>query len=198
MTTLKFDEKVECGPEFVALRILENCDQLKVGDVWLPEMTGENARLAHCVVEDCGSKAADEYGLKAGDYVMIDRLSTFAHTAPVCVCRYNNVICLTDKDRVEFRPLKGMAFVEPDKRDDVACVNGVYVPGDYDEKLNIGTVTAVNIDDAAYPFKAGDRVLVTKGADVMELGERVVYIYKKDMLICRVVGSADNKEEEKK
>jgi len=192
MTTLEFDKKVECGPEFVALRILENCDQLKVGNIWLPDMTGENARLAHCIIEDVGSKAAEEYGLKVGDYVMIDRLSTFAHTAPVCVCRYNNIICLTDASRSEFRPLLGMAFVEPERKEDVANVNGVYVPGNYDDRLNVGTVTAVNINDAGYPFKTGDKVVVTKGADVMELGERKVYIYKKDMLVCRI--TEDGKE----
>ena len=192
MTTLEFDKKVECGPEFVALRILENCDQLKVGNIWLPDMTGENARLAHCIIEDVGSKAAEEYGLKVGDYVMIDRLSTFAHTAPVCVCRYNNIICLTDASRSEFGPLLGMAFVEPERKEDVANVNGVYVPGNYDDRLNVGTVTAVNINDAGYPFKTGDKVVVTKGADVMELGERKVYIYKKDMLVCRI--TEDGKE----
>lgn len=187
MVTLKFDRKVECGPEFVALRILENCDQLRVGSIWLPDMTGENARLAHCVVENCGGKASDEYGIRAGDYVMIDRLSTFAHTAPVCLCRYNNVICLTNADRTEFRPLKDMVFVEPDQKDPVAKVDNVYVPGSYDDKLNIGTVTAVNVSDPEYRFSVGDRVLVTKGADIMELGEKKTYIYKKDMLICRIL-----------
>lgn len=188
MTTLKFDKKVECGPEFVALRILENCDQLKVGNIWLPEMTGSNARLAHCVVENCGSKASSEYGIKDGDYVMIDRLSTFAHTAPVCLCRYNNVICLTNADKSEFHPLKDMVFVEPDEKKAVAKLENIYVPGDYDDKLNTGTVTDINVQDPAYHFKKGDSVLVTKGADVMELGERKVYIYKKDMLICRIIG----------
>ena len=188
MTTLQFDKKVECGPEFVALRILENCDQLKVGNIWLPEMTGANARLAHCIIENCGTKAADEYGIKAGDYVMIDRLSTFAHTAPVCLCRYNNVICLTNKDRTEFRPLKDMVFVEPDEKEAIAKVGNIYVPGAYDDKLNIGTVTDINVKDSAYPFKKGDKVLVTKGADMVEFGECKIYIYKKDMLICRIIG----------
>ena len=189
MTTLKFDKKVECGPEFVALRILENCDNLKVGDIWMPESVGANSRLAHCVIESCGSKATDEYGIKTGDYVMIDRLSTFAHTAPVCLTRYNNVICITDKDNKEFKPLKDMVFVIPDEHDAVANLDGVYVPGSYDEKLNIGTVSAANISDPAYAFGVGDRVLVTKGADLMELGTKKVYIYKKDMLICKILES---------
>lgn len=28
MNTIQFDEKVECGPEFVALRILDNLDEM--------------------------------------------------------------------------------------------------------------------------------------------------------------------------
>ena len=36
MEIIKFDEKVQCGPEFVALRLLDNCDDLKVGNIWLP------------------------------------------------------------------------------------------------------------------------------------------------------------------
>lgn len=187
MTTLKFDKKVECGPEFVALRIIGDCEQMRVGNIWIPDMTGANERLAHCLVEDCGKKASEEYGIKAGDYVMIDRLSTFAHTAPVCMCRYNNVICVTDRDKSSFSPLRNMVFVEPEQKDDVVKVGNVYVQGDYDEKLNVGTVTASNVPDGDYPFSVGDKVVVTKGADVMDLGERRVYIYKKDMLVCRIV-----------
>lgn len=187
MTTLEFDKKVKCGPEFVALRILDNCDQLRSGNIWLPDMTEANGRLARCVIEDCGAKAAEEYGLKAGDYVMIDRLSTFAHTAPVCVCRYNNVICLTDENGSEFRPVKDMAFVEPEDKDGVANLNGVYVPGCYDDRLNIGVITAINVDDKDYDFHAGDKVVLTKGADEVQVGDRKIYIYKKDMLVCRIV-----------
>lgn len=185
MNLIHFDEKVECGPEFVALRILENCDQLKVGNIWLPQQAAANARLAHCVVEDCGSKAAEEYGLSKGDYVLIDRLATFAHTAPVCLARYNNVICLSNEANSEFRPLKGMLFVEPDEKGEKQ-VGGVYVPAGYDDKLNTGTVTAENVQDPEYNFKVGDRVLMTKGADIVDIGERRVYIYKKDMVICRI------------
>lgn len=35
MTTIQFDKKLECGPEFVAVRIIENGEDLKVGNIWL-------------------------------------------------------------------------------------------------------------------------------------------------------------------
>ena len=127
MNIIEFDKKVECGAEFVALRILDNCDQLKSGNIWLPDTAGANNRLAFCRIENCGAKASEEYGIKAGDYVMIDRLSTFAHTAPVCLVKYNNVICLTDEKNQEYRPLRNMLFVEPDEKDGVTKVGGIYV-----------------------------------------------------------------------
>lgn len=188
MTTLEFDKKVICGPEFVALRILENCDTLKIGDIYVPNMTEENARLAFCIIENCGSKAAEEYGIKEGDYVMIDRLATFAHTAPVALVKYNNVICLTNKDRSEFKPLRNMLFVEPEDKEAVSQVGGVWVPGAF-EKLNDGFITEMNCDaELNLPFTVGDKVLVTKGADVMDLGQQKVYIYKHDMIICTIEG----------
>ena len=108
MNTISFDKKVICGPEFVALRIIDNLNDMQLDGVWLPDTVEANNRLAHCIIENVGSKAAEEYGIKIGDYVMIDRLSTFAHTSPVCMCRYNNVICKTNKDRSEYHPLRSL------------------------------------------------------------------------------------------
>lgn len=187
MNTVFFDKKVKCNDEFVALRILENCDDLKTDGIWLPSTVGENERLAHCVIEDVGAKAASEYGIKAGDHVMIDRLSTFGHTAPVCTCRYNNVICFTDENMRDFRPLRNMLFVEPDSKGNMTDVGGVYIANDAD-KLNIGTITAENLqsESDSCKFKVGDRVLLTKGPDTVEIGDRIIYIYKHDMLVCKI------------
>lgn len=186
MTTINFDKKVKCGPEFVSVRILQNFDDLKIGAVWLPTTAGENERLAHAVIENIGETAAEKYGLAAGDYVMIDRLSTFAHTAPVALLKYNNVICKTDADMSDFWPVKDMLFVEEDDKDPISKVGNVFVPG-YTDKLNVGTVTKTACSpEVKSPFKAGDKVLVTKGADVVQLGTRVLRIYKHDMIICAI------------
>jgi len=189
MNTINFNEKVQCGPEFVALRILDNLEDMELGGVWLPDSVCANSRLAFCVIEDVGSKAADEYGIKVGDYVMIDRLSTYAHTAPICMCRYNNVICLTDKDRTDYYPLRNMLFAEMDEKGDVTNVDGVYVEN-YAERLNIGRITAENLDEETKKtcsFKTGDRIIMTKGPDVVRIGDRTLYIYKHDMIVCKVL-----------
>ena len=187
MTTIDFDKKLVCGPEFVAVRIIDNCEDLKVGNIWLPQSAESNGRLARAVVENVGTKAAEEYGLAVGDFVMIDRLSTFAHTAPVAALKYNNVICKTNNDGSEYFPLKNMLFVEPERKDDMAKVNSIYVPGSYDGKLNLGTITKMNCDEELkLPFKVGDKVMLTKGADVVQINQTKLYIYKHDMIVATV------------
>jgi hypothetical protein len=186
MTTIEFDKKLICGPEFVAVRIIENCEDLKIGNIWLPQTASSNERLAFAVVENVGSKAAEEYGLKEGDYVMFDRLSTFAHTAPVAAMKYNNVICLTNKEQSDYFPLKNMLFVEPDEKDDITKVNNIYVMG-YADKLNVGTITKMNCVDEL-PFTNGDKVMLTKGADCVQFGEKKIYIYKHDMIVAKIEG----------
>ena len=106
MNITKFDKKCKCCPDFVAVRILDNCDELKVGSIYLPSTSKLNERLARCIVEDVGTNAAEKYGICVGDYVYIDRLSTFAHTAPVALLKYENVIMKTNKDATEFYPAR--------------------------------------------------------------------------------------------
>ena len=186
MNYTEFDKKCKCGPEFVCVRIIEKCDQLKVGNVWLPGNAAANGRLAHCIIEDVGSVSAEKYGLEVGDYVMIDRLATFSHTAPVALLKYENVIVKTNADRSEFWPLKNMIFVEPDEKDPISKVGNIYVPG-YQDKLNIGTIVKEALEDKEkFPFEVGQKVIVTKGADVVELGMTKIHIYKQDMIICTV------------
>lgn len=189
MNTISFDKKVICGPEFVALRIIDNLNDMQLDGVWLPDTVEANNRLAHCIIENVGSKAAEEYGIKIGDYVMIDRLSTFAHTSPVCMCRYNNIICKTNKDRSEYHPLRNMLFVELDEKNNVSNVDGVYIEN-YANKLNIGYITDENLDidiKETVGFNLGDRIVMTKGPDIVSIGDRLLYIYKHDMIVCKVI-----------
>lgn len=186
MTHIEFDKKCKCGPKFVCVRILENCENLKVGNIWLPQSAGANGRLAHCIIEDVGHIAAENYGLKTGDYVLIDRLSTFAHTAPIALLKFENVIVKTNADKSDFWPLRNMVFVEPEKKEAIATIGNIAVPN-YFEKLNVGTILKMNVDeDLKLGFKVGDKVLLTKGADVVELGTQTLHVFKHDMLICSI------------
>lgn len=146
-----------------------------------------NGRLGFYVIEDIGSKASQELGVTVGDYVLADRLSSFAHTEPVCLMKYDNIICKASKDRTSFSPLKNKVFVKHDKHEDVSEVGGVYVTK-YDGKLNTGTVTAINIEDGIdFPFAVGDKVMLVKGGDLVDLGEDRFSIYKHDAIICKFI-----------
>ena len=185
MNQIKFDKKCKCGPEFVCVRIIENCDDLKVGSIWLPANSHANSRLAHCLVEDVGHVAAEKMGIATGDYVLIDRLATFAHTQPIALLKYDSVIVKTNKQKNDFWPLRNMVFVEPDKKEAFDTIGSLVVPTSASAKLKLGTILKMNCDeDLKLGFKVGDRVLMTRGADVVELGEQTLYVYKHDMIVC--------------
>lgn len=186
MTTIEFNKKLKCGNDYVAVEVIDVLNQMKVGNVYLPDSYGENERLAHCKVMDVGEGAKDKLGIEAGDYVMIDRLATFAWTAPSAALKYDSVICKTNADKSDFFPLKDTLFVEPDAKDDRTEINGLVLIN-YDKRLNLGTVikTGFNKSDA-YPFEAGDKVMLVKGGDLVEINSRKIYIFKKDMIVCTV------------
>ena len=186
MTTIQFDKKLKCGNVFVAVRVLDVQNETKIGNVYLPDTYASNGRLAHCKVEDVGSGAKEKLGIEVGDYVMIDRLATFAWTAPVAALKYDSVICKTDEGKTDFFPLKDMLFVEPDKKDSMTEVGGLLV-ANYDKRLNLGTVTKTNFEKTdEYPFEAGDKVMLVKGGDLLDTGDVKIHIFKKDMIVCTV------------
>lgn len=186
MTTIQFDKKLKCGSDFVAVEVLDVLNEVKIGNVYLPDSYGSNSRLAHCRITDVGVHAKEKLGIEVGDYVMIDRLSTFAWTAPMAALKYDSVIMKTDKDKSEYFPLKDCAFIEPEQKEDATNVNGVLVVN-YDKRLNLGTIIKKNFDtNPEYPFGINDKVMLVKGGDFVDLGEKKIYIYKKDMIVCTI------------
>lgn len=186
MTTIEFDKKLKCGNDFVAVRVLSNDDEISVGGIYLPDSFQANGKLAFCQVEDIGKNASEKTGVKVGDYVMIDRLATFAWTAPSAALRYDSVICKTNSDRSEYFPLEGSMFVEPDAKDDVTDVNGIYV-ANYTKRLNTGKIVKVGFEKSdEFPFAVGDRVMLVKGGDQIQLGNNIVHIFKKEMIVCTI------------
>lgn len=186
MNITEFDKRLQCGNDFVAVRIIENCDELKIGNIYLPDQSKANGRLAFCIIENIGKTAKEKTSCNVGNYIMIDRLATFSHTSPVACLKYDSIICLTNKDNNDFYPLKDMLFVEPDDKDNVAKIGNIYMLNPED-KLNLGKITKINFNKSdEYPFEVGQHVMLTKGADEVQFGEKKVYIYKKDMIICKI------------
>jgi co-chaperonin GroES (HSP10) len=186
MTTIKFDKKLKCGNDFVAVTVIDTLDELKIGNIYISDSIAANNRLAFCKVDDVGVNAKDILGIEIGDYVMIDRLATFAWTAPSAALKYDSVICKTNADRTEFWPLKDVLFVEPDIKNDTTNVNGVFVTN-YDKRLNTGTIVKMGFEtNDEYPFNIGDKVMLVKGGDEVNLGKTKFFIYKKDMIVCTI------------
>jgi len=185
MAETHFDKKVRCGAEYVALRVIENGSKINSGGIVLSESSYSNSKLGFYQIEDVGETASREYGLKVGDYVLADRLSIFYKSEPVGIIKYNNIIVKTNKDRSEWYPLKNMCFVEKTK-DPVANNGGIYLQNNSDS-LQIGRITAKNMsDDVVFPFEVGDKVLLVKGADTIQIGQSQIFIYKHDMVLCSI------------
>lgn len=186
MTNIKFDKKLTCGPDFVAVTILENGEQQKYGNIILPDTYQANGRLAFALATSVGANAKDKLGIVEGDYVMIDRLATFAHTAPSAALKYDSVICKTNSDKSDFFPLQDTLFVEPDQKDNLTDVGGVVV-ANYDGKLNTGKIIKIGFEkDDKYPFGVEDHVMMVKGGDQLQLSDKIVHIFKKDMIVCTI------------
>ena len=178
---IPFDKKVKCGAEFVALRVISDGKIINFENIQLAESANSNEKLGFYIVEDVGETAAKEYGLKVGDYVLADRLSTFYKTEPVCLMEYKNIVVKTNKDRSRYFPIKNSVFVVPDKDENED--SGFFVPS----KLKFGKIVAMNIaDDVVFPFSIGDRVLLVKDADYISVGTKELYIYRPQSLICKI------------
>lgn len=185
MNTIKFDKKLKCGPEYVAVRILDNADDMKVGQIYLSKDIASNGRLAFAIVEDVGKTAAEKRGIAAGDYVLVDRLSTFGHTHPVAALKYGNVIAKTDEKRSAMRPLLGMVLVEDGDGD--PKVGQIYVPG-YSDKLKTGRVVEANLTSGCeLHLEAGDEIVLTKKADAVDFGGKSFSIYHEEDIVAMVV-----------
>lgn len=186
MTNIQFDKTLKCGADFVSVKIIENGEQQHYGNIILPDTYEANGRLAFAEVMDVGVNAHEKLGIVVGDYVMIDRLATFAHTAPSAALKYDSVICKANKDKSDFFPLKDTLFVENDQKDETINVGGVYVQN-YADRLNTGTILKVGFEaNESYPFNVGDHVMMVKGGDMIKLSDKVVHIFKKDMIVCTI------------
>jgi co-chaperonin GroES (HSP10) len=185
MNEIEFNKKCIPSPEYVVLKVINRYDTMKVGEVLLPTSSFSNSRVGFYQVLAVGSTAEKYYGLKEGDYVVADRLAQCYKTKPIAVMKFTNIIAKTDSENKTFSPLKNMVFVKdnPNKTTNV----GGFLVSNYDKQLNIGVVVAMNLDDdIEVPFKVGDQVMIAKGGDSFTIGTEHIFIYKHDMIVCKV------------
>lgn len=191
MTTTYFDNKnLTPNNDFAVIEIIDNADLVKSGSVFIAESAFSNEKLAHGKILAVGTNAKQMYGLEPGQYCLFDRLSTFYHTAPVCVVRYDNVILMTNESRTEYRPVKGSIFVrELEDNSNLMSSSSKFVYSQGIENIRIGKITDMYLDEKEqeeFPFKIGDTVMLVKKGDAVNLGGKNLFIYKPSDIIVRL------------
>lgn len=183
--TIEFNKKCIPASEYVVLRVINRQDKMNLNGILIAESAYANDRLGFYQIEEVGKKAAEEYGLKKGDYVVADRLAQCYKTSPIAVMKYVNIIARTNEDNSQFSPLKNMVFVK-DEKNTTQNVDGILL-NNYSSQIRVGEVVAMNIDpEIEIPFKKGDKVMLSKGGDSFQVGSEHVYIYKYDMIVCKI------------
>lgn len=190
---MEFNNNVICAKEFIALKIIDNKDDLEFdGGIVVPNSFAENERLAFGEIINIGETAGKQTGLTVGDFVMFDRLSTFGHTKPIATLHYSNVVYKTDIKGELVKPLRNMICVKSLKQSGFVSEHGVYVSSSYSEKLNIGIIIDESYDEDSYEkteFPIGTKIILTKGADYVSTGttDSYVLLYKKEQIVCKVL-----------
>ncbi len=186
MDIIEFDKKVKVHADYVALRLLDEQRDLDMDGILVSNKEFANNRLAFYVIEDIGPIGAEDYGLKAGDYVLADKLATFYHSAPVSVMQYKNIIVKTNADRSEYFPLRNQVFVKDDE-DKTFSLDGIIIAS-YKKKINTGKVVKMNIDSSiSVPYGIGDTVMLVKGGDNILFGTERIHVFKYDQIICKII-----------
>ena len=187
MTTIYFDEKCVPNNDYVVIRIIDNGAEVKAGNIVLAESSFSNEKLAFGKIEAVGKNAHEKYGLEEGQYCMFDRLATFYHSEPICIVKYENVIVLTNADRSEYFPVKGTLFVDETKDEAYENKKGVFVVNTAEDQMHVGKITAMWLsEEDGFPFSIGDKVMLVKGADHVQLRGRSIFIYKPESVIVRL------------
>ncbi len=187
---VKFDYKVKCGPEYVALRVVDISEgfQRSTGGIYIAENSFANSKLGMYQVEDIGDVAEKLTDVHVGDYVMADKLAIFYKSEPIGIMRYNSMIVKTDANKTAYHPLLNMCLVSQD-RTEIKQDGGIYIQN-RDDILNIGTLVEQNIDEErmkTWPFKAGDKVFMSKCSDLIRAGTENIYIYKCEDVLCKIL-----------
>lgn len=176
-----FDKQVICGQEYVALREIDMGDKIDVNGFVLTNTVRTNEKLGVFKVESIGKWAAEISGVKPGDIVYADRLSSFYHSSPVALMEIRNVIAKYSENGLV--PLKNSVIVQEDETQE-ENVGGFYVAAN---KPRTGVIVSMGEVDEDFNFRPGDRVMLVKGGDCIEIGGKKMYAFAPEKIICKIV-----------
>ena len=154
------------APDKIVLRELDTT-KVSAGGFYLSDDTMKNARSAFFKVEAVGAVAARRTGVKVGDYVFADPLSSHYHTHPVCVIPWNGIILITDEHKKNLKTVPGYALLEKEEE-----TTGSFIAPD-SHSIRKGKIVQIVYPDhlrpeEVPPFKVGDTVMITSKCEVYE------------------------------
>ena len=194
-----FNRDCEPANDIVVIDILDN-DTLssKKGGFVIGDETLRNLRVGFAKIVKIGSLAKEKTGLDVGAYVFYDKLSTFYHTEPIALLRYNALIMESNPEKTKYRALGGRCIVQ--EIDDATEENdspGFVIPTS--DEMKIGVIKSITPpyegENNASNFKVGDKILLTKDehdtlhgfkGDLSLDPTKPILIYKTDAIIAKV------------
>jgi co-chaperonin GroES (HSP10) len=194
---IHFDRDCEPASDIVVLRIIDN-DTLssKSGGFVIGDDSLRNLRVGFAKIEKIGKEAKENTGLDVGAYVFYDKLATFYHTEPVAMLRWNALIMESNPEKTKYRAMAGRCIVQEVNLGNEEA-GGFVIPGS--DEMHIGVIKSITppytVNPEAYPFKVGDKILLTKEErDTLhgfkgdsELDPtKPILIYKTDAIICKL------------
>ena len=194
-----FDNKnIEPASDCVVIRIKDN-DTLstKSSGFVIGDDALRNLRVGFAQIVRIGDKAKSETNLKEGDWVFYDTLSTFYHTQPIAVLRYNGLIMESNQEKTKYRAMGGRCIVQEVAASD-ENKGGFIIPTS--DEMHIGVIKSITppyegAEDNASKFKVGDKVLLTKDEHDTLHGfkgdssldpTKPILIYKTNAIIAKV------------
>ena len=193
---IHFEKDCEPASDIVVLRIIDN-DTLssKSGGFVIGDETLRNLRVGFAKIEKIGKEAKEKTGLDIGSWVFYDKLATFYHTEPIAMLRWNAIILESNPEKTKYKAMAGRCIVQEVSENEES--GGFIIPTS--DEMHIGVIKSITppytMNPDAYPFKIGDKILLTKEErDTLhgfkgdsELDpSKPIYIYKTDAIICKI------------
>lgn len=193
---IHFEKDCEPASDIVVLRIIDN-DTLssKSGGFVIGDDSLRNLRVGFAKIEKIGKEAKEKTGLDIGSWVFYDKLATFYHTEPIAMLRWNAIILESNPEKTKYKAMAGRCIVQEVSENEES--GGFIIPTS--DEMHIGVIKSITppytMNPDAYPFKIGDKILLTKEErDTLhgfkgdsELDpSKPIYIYKTDAIICKI------------
>ena len=192
------NENLEPASDCVVIKIKDN-DTLssKSSGFVIGDDVLRNMRVGFAQILKIGDKARANTNLKEGDWVFYDTLSTFYHTQPIAILRYQGLIMESNPEKTKYRAMGGRCIVQEVSASD-ENKGGFIIPTS--DEMKIGVIKSITppyneAENNTSMFKVGDKILLTKDehddlhgfkGDSSLDPTKPILIYKTNAIIAKV------------